>query len=144
MADISKITVLDGTQYDIKDGSAISNITRSGTTFTATRRNGTSFTFSQQDNNTTYSLSVDGSNVKLTPSSGSATTASLSTLINGLGEGTSESQGADYLVSQYVGGGTSTTTYHRRAVNKVVNKTVVDTALGKGSDTTKYYRNDGT
>lgn len=32
---------------------AISNITRSGTTFTATRANGTTFTFTQQDNNTT-------------------------------------------------------------------------------------------
>lgn len=33
----------------------ISNITRSGTTFTATRLDGTTFTFTQQDNNTTYS-----------------------------------------------------------------------------------------
>ena len=32
----------------------ITNITRSGTTFTATRGDGTTFTFSQQDNNTTY------------------------------------------------------------------------------------------
>ena len=32
--------------------SAISNITRSGTTFTATRADGTTFTFTQQDNNT--------------------------------------------------------------------------------------------
>lgn len=31
---------------------AIKNITRSGTTFTATRANGTTFTFTQQDNNT--------------------------------------------------------------------------------------------
>lgn len=36
----------------------IKNITRSGTTFTATRINGTTFTFDQQDNNTTYSLST--------------------------------------------------------------------------------------
>ena len=53
MAEISKITLLNGDIYDLKDGSAITNITRSGTTFTATRRNGTTFTFSQQDNNTT-------------------------------------------------------------------------------------------
>lgn len=33
---------------------AIKNITRSGTTFTATRADGTTFTFTQQDNNTTY------------------------------------------------------------------------------------------
>lgn len=34
---------------------AIKNITRSGTTFTATKADGTTFTFTQQDNNTTYS-----------------------------------------------------------------------------------------
>ena len=37
-------------------GSAITNITRSGKTFTATRVDGTTFTFTQQDNNTTYSF----------------------------------------------------------------------------------------
>lgn len=36
---------------------AITGISRSGTTFTATRANGTTFTFTQQDNNTTYSFS---------------------------------------------------------------------------------------
>ena len=52
---------------------AIRNITRSGTTFTATRQNGSTFTFNQQDNNTTYTLSADTTNNKitLTPSSGS-------------------------------------------------------------------------
>lgn len=35
----------------------IRDITRSGTTFTATRIDGTTFTFDQQDNNTTYSFS---------------------------------------------------------------------------------------
>ena len=55
MADISKITTPNNTTYNIKDASAIEDITRSGTTFTATRRDGTTFTFTQQDNNTTYS-----------------------------------------------------------------------------------------
>lgn len=36
---------------------SIRDITRSGTTFTATRIDGTTFTFDQQDNNTTYSFS---------------------------------------------------------------------------------------
>ena len=36
---------------------AIKNITRNGTTFTATRADNTTFTFTQQDNNTTYDLS---------------------------------------------------------------------------------------
>lgn len=59
MADISKIKPLgSNTTYNIKDNSAIANITRSGTTFTATRRDGTTFTFNQQDNNTWNSLST--------------------------------------------------------------------------------------
>ena len=42
--------------YDPKviNSSAIKNITRSGTTFTATRLNNGTFTFTQQDSNTTY------------------------------------------------------------------------------------------
>lgn len=40
----------------------IKNITRSGTTFTATRINGTTFTFDQQDNNTTYGLATTSAN----------------------------------------------------------------------------------
>ena len=55
MADISKITIPNGSStstYNLKDASAITNITRSGTTFTATKRDGTTFTFTQQDNNT--------------------------------------------------------------------------------------------
>ena len=58
MADISKVTIPSGNStatYDLKDGSAVANITRSGKTFTATRRDGTTFTFTQQDSDTTYS-----------------------------------------------------------------------------------------
>ena len=94
--------------------------------------------------NTTYTISKDGESVKLTGSNGGTSSVSLSSLINGLSEGSSSATTADYLIAQYVGGGTSTTTYHRRKIGNVVNKTVVDSALGKGSDTTKYYRNDGT
>jgi len=77
---ISQVTV-NGTTYDLLDANTLSavsalntrvtalessvaskastsdsikNITRSGTTFTATRANGTTFTFTQQDNNSTY------------------------------------------------------------------------------------------
>lgn len=64
MADISKITLPNNNSYTIKDDSAVANITRNGTTFTATRRNGTTFTFTQQDSDTTYSagsgLSLSG------------------------------------------------------------------------------------
>lgn len=54
MADISKITLPSGDTYNVKDASAVTNITRSGTTFTATKRDGTTFTFTQKDDNTTY------------------------------------------------------------------------------------------
>ncbi len=68
--------ILDGTVY-IKEGGvnvsdAIKSITRSGTTFTYTTLWGNTGTFTQQDNNTTYTLSTSGNNVVLTPSSGSA------------------------------------------------------------------------
>lgn len=43
-----------GSYSDVGLGGAITNITRSGTTFTATKADGTTFTFTQQDNNTTY------------------------------------------------------------------------------------------
>ena len=49
----------------------VKNITRNGTTFTATRANGTTFTFDQKD--TTYSLSKNGSTITLTGSDGSKT-----------------------------------------------------------------------
>ena len=52
MADISKIKGPDNTSYNLKDSSAVANITRSGTTFTATKRDGTTFTFTQQDDDT--------------------------------------------------------------------------------------------
>lgn len=57
MANVQNISI-DGTSYSCRDNTkalkseAIKNITRSGTTFTATRCNGTTFTFTQQDNNT--------------------------------------------------------------------------------------------
>ena len=115
MADLNQIELPNGSTYSFKDDSAVANITRSGTTFTAT----------------------------LTPSSGTAQTVGLSDLINGLGEGTSPAQGNDYLVAQYAGGGTTTTTYHRRAVKNIVNATNVKTALGTGSSTTTYLNNAG-
>ncbi len=52
MADLTQIELPNGSTYDLQDTLAVSNITRSGTTFTATRRNGTTFTFTQQDNDT--------------------------------------------------------------------------------------------
>ena len=50
----------------------ITGITRSGTTFTATRADGTTFTFTQQDTNTTYSFSGGTNKFTVTPSGGTA------------------------------------------------------------------------
>lgn len=52
MADLNQIELPNGSTYSFKDDSAVANITRSGTTFTATKRDGTTFTFTQQDNDT--------------------------------------------------------------------------------------------
>lgn len=56
-------------------------------------------------------LKLDGVNVAL------QNAASLNTMINALGTGSSAPTDADYYVSQYAGGGTTTTTYHRRPVS---------------------------
>ena len=44
-------------------------------------------------------------------------THDLSTMINGLSTGSSTPVDADYYVSQYASGGTTTTTYHRRPMS---------------------------
>lgn len=122
--DISKMTLpSDANVYYFRDGRI-----PSGAVFT----------------DTTYSMTRDGASIKLTPSTGTAQTIPLNDLINGLTVGTSPSQGADYLIAQYAGGGTSNTGYYRRTVSNVVNGTVVKAALGTGSGTTKYLREDGT
>lgn len=93
------------------------------------------------DNNTTYTA---GTGLTLSGTQFSVSSANVSTMMNLLGEGTSPAQLNDYLIAQYAGGGTSTTTYHRRKVSNVVNATVVKAALGTGTGTTKYLREDGT
>lgn len=52
---VTKTQVGLGNVANYDQSKAIKNITRSGTTFTATALDGTTFKFTQQDNNTTYS-----------------------------------------------------------------------------------------
>jgi hypothetical protein len=47
------------------------------------------------------------------------TTANTNTQLNTLSTGDSVPVDADYYISQYVGGGTTTTTFHRRPVSKL-------------------------
>lgn len=78
---------------------------------------------------------------------GSLSGAQLIAGINNLGIGSSDATGDDYLIAQYAGGNSTTpvnTNYYRRPVSKVVNATVVKAALGVGTGTTKFLREDGT
>ena len=75
---------------------------------------------------------------------GSLSRTQMNAGINNLSEGESPATADDYLVAQYAGGGTTTTSCHRRKVSNVVNATIVKAALGTGSGTTKFLREDGT
>lgn len=88
----------------------------------------------------TYSA---GTGLTLTNTTFSVSSANVSTMMNLLEVGSSSAQLNDYLIAQYAGGGNTTTTYHRRKVSSVVNATVVKAALGTGSGTTKFLREDG-
>lgn len=83
MADVSKIK-LGSTTYNIKDGSAVTNITRSGTTFTATKRDGTTFTFTQQDNNSDTLVSQTAT----------TTASNYEVLFSGTADNTTRTEGA--------------------------------------------------
>ena len=116
----------------------------SGATTVTSDANGV-ITISSTDTNTNTTYSA-GTGLTLNTSNNQfyVTSANVSTMINLLGEGTSPAQGDDYLVAQYAGGGTSNTSYYRRKVSNIVNSTVVKAALGTGTGTVKYLREDGT
>lgn len=59
---VTKSQVGLGNVANYDQSKAIKNITRSGTTFTATALDGTTFTFTQQDNNTTYGIATQTAN----------------------------------------------------------------------------------
>lgn len=80
-----------------------------------------------------------GTGLSLSNGQFSVSTANVSTMINLLGEGTSAAQRDDYIVAQYAGGGTSTTSYHRRKLSnifKALNASDITTALGYTPPTT--------
>ena len=59
--------------------------------------------------------------------------AGMNVLINALSEGTSAANRNDYIVAQYVNGGTTTITYHRRKLSNIfaaLNSSDITTALG--------------
>lgn len=60
-------------------------------------------------------------NTKLSGKSNTGHTHDLSAMINKLSTGTSAPSDADYYVSQYAGGGATTTSYHRRPMSSLWN-----------------------
>lgn len=80
-----------------------------------------------------WKLNVDGSN---------GTAAGVSALINKLTTGSDVPSGSDYYVSQYAGGGTSTTTYHRRPMSALASY-VRSTQGSAGSSTVPVYFSNG-
>ena len=64
----------------------------------------------------------------------------LNTMINALSAGTSTPQDADYYVSQYVGGGSTTTTYHRHPMSALWTyiKSKADSVFAAKSHTHNY------
>lgn len=67
---------------------------------------------------------------------------SANVLINALDTGSSNLTANDYVITQYVGGGTATTSYHRRPASKVINTTLVKAALGTVNTTAKKFLKD--
>lgn len=59
---VTKAQVGLGNVENYNQSKAIKSITRSGTTFTATALDGTTTTFTQQDNDTTYSIATHTAN----------------------------------------------------------------------------------
>lgn len=102
---------------EIMSGAAMTvNTTGAGNAITSISKNGTALnvvkgsTFLTSHQSLTHLLNVSGEN-------GTANT--LNVLINKLTEGSSTPSDNDYFISQYVNGGTSTTTYHRRKMSKL-------------------------
>lgn len=112
----------DFTTTTAEEAFAIKKISRSGTTFTATRQDGSTFTFTQKDDNTTYTFANGTNGFTVTPSGGSAQTVTVTPSIS----------------NNVTGSGTSGYLAKFNGANTITN------AVAFGSDTTKYLRNDGT
>ena len=86
-----------------------------------------------------------GTGLTLSGGQFSVSQANVNTMINLLSTGTSNVEANDYVITQYVNGGTTNTDYYRRPANKLVNATLVKSALGTDSTHDgKYLRKDGT
>jgi len=111
---------------------AVNIVGDGATTVTADTANN-KITISSTDTNTTY---TNGTGLSLSGTTFSVSQANASTILNLLSTGDSDPQDNDWYISQYAGGGSTTTTFHRRPVSKLYNyiKGKTDTLyLGKSA-----------
>ena len=123
------------------------NIVGDGATTVTADTTNNKITISSTDTNTTYTA---GTGLTLSNTQFSVSQANASTILNLLTTGDSDPQDTDWYISQYAGGGSTTTTFHRRPVSKLYNyiKGKTDTLyLGKtakAADADKLDGNDST
>ena len=122
---------MQSSKMKVKDGSTIELVDNRISDADITNWNGkasVSHTHSASDiDSGTLSTARGGTGTSQSSMSGVA-----SALINSLSSGTSTPKDADYYVSQYAGGGTNTTSYHRRPVSALWNyiKEKISSVLG--------------
>lgn len=106
-------------------------------TITLKNKNGTSLgTVTVPDNNTTYSA---GTGLTLSSTTFSISKDNVSTILNLLDEASDTANAGSYLIVT----GNNITNFKRKKVSDVVNAARVKAALGTGTGTTTYLRNDG-
>lgn len=111
-----------------------------GSTTVTSDANGV-ITVNSVDNNTTYTA---GTGLTLSSSNQfSITKANASTILGLLGAGDTAMEEGTYVITGNATDPTSAT-FYKRPVELVVNSTLVKAALGTGTGTTKYLREDGT
>lgn len=94
----------------------------------------------RSDSNTTYKA---GTGLTLSSTTFSVSTANASTIIGLLSEATADMTANGYIITSDASD-TTTGLFYKRPANKIVNATLVKSALGTGTGTTKYLREDGT
>lgn len=104
-------------------GNAVTSVSQSADKKTLTFNKGTTFLTAHQS--LAAYLKIDGSN---------GTAAGVSALLNKLTTGDSTPVDNDYYISQYVNGGTATTTYHRRPMSALWTYIKAKGGSGSGLD----------
>ena len=138
MADISKITLLNGTEYNLKDATARASIPAAATAapiMDGTAAVGSSAKYAKEDH--VHPVDTSRAAASHAHSTDDITSGTLSVSMGGTGETTARNAANsfinslsaadnnkvpvddDYFISQYIGGGTTTTTYYRRPLSNL-------------------------